>query len=301
MSVHARTLPESSYFLIIPTLHSNSKLRKREAMGMKRKKGREKYLWLFISSSFDDSALRMLVLLDVEFLLPFLLSTLWYSFSFGGSFWHKHTNTGFVWCYSYLLLSRFLCSFLFSLKLENVVINKNNYVDIKLGFKCLCMLLYLMKAQNNFWKKGERWSLSCEHTYEWKQSKLKSNVWRIFVTFTVCYVARSCVFTVGHNYILFEEKQQLYTRTCYYTFILCVNNTSQWIYSRHFHLYDSCLLLFLQPLTASPFAPKTSGIFIHSKALSVDPKIHSSSLFFFTSSCLSSIQQTQNKCCSMYN
>lgn len=163
MSVHARTLPESSYFLIIPTLHSKSKLRKREAMKT-REKGKRKVpvAFYFIIIRRLHSALRMLA---EEFLLPFHPLIFFFVRWF---FWHKHTNTVLfdvtATCCSLTFYARSL--FLRNWKMLSLI------TMYKLGFKCLCLLLYLMKARNNFGcrEKGKVNSFmrTCERKANWK-------------------------------------------------------------------------------------------------------------------------------------
>lgn len=103
MFVHAHTLPESSYFHIIPTLHSYTQSRGRdgerdeddgveEGKGrkMKGREGKGK-----VPVAFYFIIIRRLRITDVgrEISSSLPPPILLFSFSLGGSFWHKHTNT----------------------------------------------------------------------------------------------------------------------------------------------------------------------------------------------------------------
>lgn len=107
--------------------------------------GWQKYLWLFIPSSSFSIRLRITDVGTGIFSSSSSLVSLLSAFLLSFVFRHKHTYPPVLFDVTATCCSHFLCSVCFSPQLKNAIIN--NYTEAFLGrFKCVYLLLYLMKA-----------------------------------------------------------------------------------------------------------------------------------------------------------
>lgn len=77
---------------------------------------------------------------------------------------------------------------------------------------------------------------------------------------------RLCVFTVEHNYILFEAEQQriTYTKTCYYTFYVWIIHHNE--FTLDIFIYMIPVYCFSFSLTSSP-SPFKQAVFTYTRKL----------------------------------
>lgn len=207
MFIHAHTLHESCYSLIIPTLHSKSKLLER----------RDGEGWLVNGRKVPVAFYSIIIIFhptphygcwqrDIFFFFFFLflslllflllLSIFQFSFSFSSFiFWHKHT---YPFCLMLQLLVAHSLSTLgwCSWKIPSLI----NIVELLHWLKFVYLFPRLMKARRG----NAHINVKCKHSIS--NMKYFCDVYRMVCLLPLLTPYGSCM--VEHNYTLYDVEQQ---------------------------------------------------------------------------------------------